>query len=96
MPQVVMQKFHNVGSGEVPHRFYEIVGTGRERRVRLTPELSRIAESETTSQLDVELRARWAIVETSFSAGVGASLISDGLAVDIDRAALTDRLRRRS
>jgi hypothetical protein len=96
MPQMVMQKFHNLSGSEVPHRFYEIVGTGPGRRVRLTPELSRIAASESTAQLDEELMARWAIVETSFSSGVGASLISEGFAVDIEGVVLTDRLRRRS
>ena len=96
MPQMVMQKFHNLAGTEIPHRFYEITGTGSRRVVRLTPELQKVAASEDLTSLTAEVDARWRIVETSFSAGVGASLISDGLAVDLDRSVLTDKLRRRS
>lgn len=56
----------------------------------------RVAGSAEFSTLAREVDARWRIVETSFSAGIGASLISDGLAVDIGRSMLTDKLRRRS
>jgi hypothetical protein len=96
MPQMVMQKFHNLAGAEIPHRFYEIAGTGSRRVVRLTSELQRVAGSEDLSTLTSEVDARWRIVETSFSARVGASLISDGLMVDLDRSVLTDKLRRRS
>lgn len=96
MPQMVMQKFHNLAGAEIPHRFYEITGNGSQRVVRLTPELQRLAASEDLSSLSSEVDARWRIVETSFSSGVGASLISDGLAVDLERSMLTDKLRRRS
>lgn len=37
MPQMVMQKFHNLVGAELPHRFYEIVGRGDRRVVHLTP-----------------------------------------------------------
>ena len=96
MPQMVMQKFHNLADAEIPHRFYEVIGAGNRRIVRLTPELQRVAASEQLSSLTSEVEARWRIVETSFSAGVGTSLISDGLTVDLDRSMLTDKLRRRS
>lgn len=93
---MVMQKFHNLPGTEVPHRFYEVVARRDRRVVRLTPELLRVAESEDLPRLTAEVDARWRIVATSFSAGIGASLIADGLAVDIDRSMLTDKLRRRS
>jgi NADP-dependent 3-hydroxy acid dehydrogenase YdfG len=59
MPAMVMQKFHNVTGGEVPHRFYEMTGTGKGRIVRLTPELQRIAGSEQLASLTEEVDARW-------------------------------------
>lgn len=44
MPAMVMQRFHNLrgdGGAEVPHRFYEVTGTPRERVVKLTDHLRR-------------------------------------------------------
>jgi hypothetical protein len=28
IPGMVMEKFHNVGGGKIPHRFYELTGRG--------------------------------------------------------------------
>ncbi|NRQ32963.1 HNH endonuclease [Nonomuraea sp. NN258] len=98
MPEMVMQKFHNLrGEGaEVPHRFYEVTGTSRERVVRLTAHLREVALSEQQSGLQAELVARWSIVETSFAAGVGRSLVEEGVAVDLEALQITDKQRRRS
>ncbi|MEV4456152.1 hypothetical protein [Microbispora sp. NPDC049633] len=80
MPEMVMRKFHNLrGAGQVPHRFYEVTGTSRERIVRLSEDLRAVAASEQTVSLRDELDARWSIVETSFAAGVGRSLIEEGV-----------------
>lgn len=96
MPQMVMQKFHNLPGGtEVPHRFYEVTGRARERIVRLTAPLQEVARSEQVASLRGELAARWSIVETSFAAEIGRSLIEDGVAVDMATLQLTDRRRRR-
>ncbi|MEV5882766.1 HNH endonuclease [Streptomyces sp. NPDC052020] len=97
MPAMVMRKFHNLGGGtEVAHRFYALGGTPRKRIVLLTPDLRRVARSEQAAGLRAELGARWSIVESSFAAGVGRSLISEGVAVDWATLKLTDKLRRRS
>lgn len=97
MPTMVMQKFHNLrGDSAVPHTFYELAGTGRQRAARPTPDLLRLAQSEQAVGLDAELGARWSIVESSFAAGVGRSLIEDGVTVDWDTLKLTDKRRRRS
>lgn len=83
MPSMVMQKFHNLrGDTTVPHTFYELTGTGRQRVVRLTPDLLRLAQSEQATGLAAELGARWSIVESSFAAGIGRSLIEDGMTID--------------
>ncbi|MEU0189858.1 HNH endonuclease [Streptomyces afghaniensis] len=97
MPMMVMQKFHNLrGDTAVPHTFYELTGTGRQRVVRLTPDLLRLAQSDQAESLAAELDARWSIVESSFAAGVGRSLVEEGVAVDWDTLKITDKRRRRS
>ncbi|MEV5573467.1 hypothetical protein AB0L06_25780 [Spirillospora sp. NPDC052269] len=96
MPQMVMRMFHNVSRTEVPHRFYELTGTRRDRVVRLTPHLRTVAMSEQADLLRDELSARWSIVETSFSTGIGASLMTEGLVVDHAEQVLYDKRRRRA
>ncbi|GAA5044613.1 hypothetical protein HNP84_004670 [Thermocatellispora tengchongensis] len=96
MPQMVMRKFHNLpGGGEVPHRFYELTGGSRERVVRLTEHLRSVARSEHAPSLREELDARWSIVEASFSAAIGRSLMQEGVAVDLGALRITDKRRRR-
>ncbi|MFI6903902.1 HNH endonuclease [Nonomuraea sp. NPDC050394] len=96
MPAMVMRKFHHLrGDGEVPHRFYEVTGTAREVVVRVTPSLREVALSEQRPSLLAELAARWSIVEMSFAAGVGRSLVEEGVAVDLETLRITDQVRRR-
>ncbi|MEU1941096.1 HNH endonuclease [Streptomyces sp. NPDC020125] len=96
MPTMVMQKFHNLRGGtQTAHRFYELTGTPSKRVVQLTPALRSIAQSEQTSSLSDELDARWSIVESSFAAGIGRSLIEEGVAVDWETLKITDKRRRR-
>ncbi|MFJ2034128.1 hypothetical protein [Streptosporangium sp. NPDC087985] len=97
MPAMVMRKFHNLrGGAEVPHRFYGVTGSSRERVVQLSDRLREIAQSEQAASLRSELVARWSIVETSFAADIGRSLILEGVAVDMTTLQITDRQRRRS
>lgn len=98
MPGMVMRKFHNLPSGgaEIPHRFYEVTGRSKERVVRLSKELRDIAGSEQAASLQGELSARWSIVETSFTAEIGRSLLLEGVYVDMTTLQITDRQRRRS
>jgi hypothetical protein len=56
----------------------------------------KVADSEDLARLTGELDARWRIVEISLSAGIGPSLMSDGLVVDPETTMLTDKRRRRS
>ena len=83
-------------SWQGPHRFYELTGPARNKVVRLTPELSGLAESEQAPLLRHEVTARWNIVETSFASGIGRSLVGDGVIVDLATMTITDRLRRKS
>jgi 5-methylcytosine-specific restriction endonuclease McrA len=85
MPGMVMQKFHNLRVlGDVPHTFYEVVGRGNDRVVRLTPDLASIATS--ADVLRDELDARWSIVESSFDADIGRTLLDRGFVLSADGA----------
>ncbi|KAA6213863.1 HNH endonuclease [Streptomyces albofaciens JCM 4342] len=95
MPGMVMEKFHNHGGGPVPHSFYDIVGRGRGRTVRLSSALGDVARSYELEGLRAELDARWSIVESSFATGIGRSLIEEGVRVDRSTLHITDLRRRR-
>ncbi|WP_206062794.1 HNH endonuclease [Nocardioides piscis] len=97
MPGMVMEKFHNLAGGtQLPTRFYEIRGRGPRRKVILTPAMLGLVGGDDGPALDGELEARWRIVESSFAAGVGRSLITEGVAVDLASGTVIDKLRRRS
>ncbi|MEN2422048.1 HNH endonuclease [Streptomyces rimosus] len=96
MPGMVMDKFHNHNRVPVPHRFYDIVGRGRARTVRLSSALEQVARSYELEGLRAELDARWSIVESSFASGIGRSLIKEGVCVDRSTLHITDLHRRRS
>jgi len=94
IPGMVMDKFHNLpGEGQTAHRFYEIQGRGPNRMVKLTPDLQAVAASG-TGLLDDELESRWRIVEASFDAGIGRSLVRQGVDVDLETGGLIARTRR--
>jgi 5-methylcytosine-specific restriction endonuclease McrA len=83
MPGMVMQKFHNLRAfGEIPHRFYEVTGRGKDQVVQLTPELTQVAQK--SALLQEELDARWSIVEISFDVGIGRSLMDRGVVLSTD------------
>lgn len=97
MPGMVLQKFHNLAGGvQLPDRFYELDGHGDDRRVVLTPAMQQVADHRDNQVLEGELEARWRIVENSFAAGVGRSLLTEGVEVDLGTGFVTDKRRRRS
>lgn len=94
IPGMVMEKFHNLrGEGQVAHRFYEIEGRGPSRLVRLTSEMMAVA-SQDTGVLDTEIDARWRIVEASFDAEIGRSLVGRGVDLDLESGTLVAPQRR--
>ncbi|MET8685061.1 HNH endonuclease [Streptomyces sp. NPDC004732] len=101
MPNMVMDKFHNLRGGPVWHRFYELTGSRREQVVRVTPELLSVAAHGQAAILGTEIEARWNIVENSFATGIGRSLLDHGMAADLETGQLaetgqlTGKLRRK-
>lgn len=95
IPGMVMEKFHNLrGTDGIPHRFYEIAGSGSSKRVLLKPELLSLAHGEGVGLLRDELGTRWSLVESAFDANIGSSLVRTGVVVSEDRLALLDHVRR--
>ncbi len=90
---MVMQKFHNVrGIGEVGHTFYRIEGRGPASQVALSPELAGLVDA--LPELEAELDARWSIVEASFDAEIGRSLVGEGFELSDDGATLVSKRKR--
>lgn len=80
MPQMVMQKFHNVPQGfAFNFDFYEILGRSSSQRVIFTDEMQAVARSENIEVLSDELLARWNIVEASFDPVLGKDLRAFGV-----------------
>ncbi len=90
--------FHNLpGKTPLPHSFFHV----QERMAGghdfiLAPALLELAGSKQRLLLDLELEARWSLVEHSVHAGIGPSLIADGVLVDLPNRWLLDKRRRRS
>lgn len=70
----VFEAFHNVNGRELPVRFFEVSGRGRQRRMVLTDECFRVFEA--SPEMGAEAEARWSLVEHAWEAGVSASLVS--------------------
>ena len=95
MPAMVMRKFHNLRSTvEVAHEFYRVHGRGADQTVEFTRALTELASADTAASLTFELDARWALVEASFDAQIGRSLVTTGVLLDPNGEFLLDRIRR--
>lgn len=72
--KVVLDKFHNVNSSEIPARFF-----AKERRgskaIALTDELFRMLEGNQGLNLPAEVEARWRLVETAWELKVSRNLL---------------------
>ena len=70
----VFKAFHNVNGRELPVRFFEVSGRGKQRRIALTDECFRVFEA--SPKMGAEAEARWGLVEHAWEAGVSTSLVS--------------------
>jgi hypothetical protein len=79
--EVVLKKFHNLNLSATPVSFFtnERLGS-RARAIALTNELFRMLESNQAQNLQIEVEARWRLVETAWELGISRNLI----AVDYD------------
>ena len=70
----VVDAFHVVNQGEVPRRFFIDERTSNSG-LRLTEEFRTLMSSSQSGSLPKEIEARWRLVETSWSIGLGRKLI---------------------
>ena len=63
----VFGAFHNLSSGEIPHRFFTDERSGRRKGIRLTDNLFNLLEVKSAENLTPEVEARWQLVETASS-----------------------------
>ena len=91
----VLDAYHNVNGAELPIRFFEVSGRGRNRSVAITDNLFLVLEDAPSVGLEAE--ARWGLVEHAWDVGVSPALVS--VAYDIETGmfrAADDGSRRRS
>ena len=70
----VLDAFHIVNQGEVPYRFF-VDQRVAEKGIQLTDELRALQGSCHVKSLPKEVEARWRLVETAWSLGLGTHLI---------------------
>ena len=70
----VFDAYHNVNGAELPVRFFEVSGRGRDRSVTITDSLFHVLEAAPSVGLEAE--ARWGLVEHAWEAGVSPALVS--------------------
>jgi 5-methylcytosine-specific restriction endonuclease McrA len=70
----VIDAFHNVGSGEIPRRFY-IDERKSNNGIRITDEFSQLSQSQQFAGLSREVESRWNLVETAWELGVSSNLL---------------------
>lgn len=94
--QHVIDAFHVVGSGDVPHRFF-----ADERRsgrgIRILDPFEELKHASQQPMLAAEVEARWRLVETAWSLSVSDGWLSIEHDVELKQlVATTGRIRRRS
>lgn len=72
----VIDAFHVVGPTEIPVRFFVDERRTSTRGIRLTDELRALAGQVSARDLTEEVEARWRLVETAWSLGIGRALVA--------------------
>jgi len=74
--KVVLDKFHNLNSSEIPQRFFIDERKGRRKRIRLNDNLFKLLELRSSENLTPEVEARWQLVETAWELDISRDLIA--------------------
>ena len=93
----VIDAFHVVGRGEIPHRFFTDERKGQKSKgIRITDEFSILSETDQMGSLPAEVEARWRLVETAWSQGIARNLLRIDYDVDTEGLFALDRQNRRT
>jgi hypothetical protein len=71
----VLDAFHVIGAASSPVQFFLQEGSGRNRAIRLTEDMLRMAEAIQYRNLSQEVEARWRLVETAWEMGISARVL---------------------
>jgi hypothetical protein len=71
----VIKRFHVVGRGDIPERFY-IDEVKTNNGIRITNEFSELLDGKQIDNLPLEVEARWKLVETAWELNISSNLIA--------------------
>ena len=71
----VLDAFHVVNQGDVPVKFFEKDFSRGSRRLILTDEVFKLANSDEAGNIIQETESRWNLVETAWEQGISSSLL---------------------
>ena len=74
--KVVLDKFHNLNSSEIPQRFFIDERKGSRKGIRLNDNLFKLLELRSSENLTPEVEARWQLVETAWELDISRDLIA--------------------
>ena len=63
----VFERFHYVSGEHTPTTFFNVEGTGNRRVLHLTQEMIQLAQGQQGANFDLEVDARWSLVESAWS-----------------------------
>ena len=72
----VIDRFHIVNRNQTPIRFYHDERDGSKKGIRLTDEIYRLRELPCSENFELEVEARWRLVETAWELKVSANLLT--------------------
>jgi len=72
----VVDAFHVVGRDSIPTKFYEKNYTNKQKGLVITDELLQLKESVQFDNLDLEVDARWNLVETAWNLNLPSNLLN--------------------
>ena len=72
----VVDAFHIVGRDSIPTKFYEKKYTNKQKGLVITDELLQLKESVQFDNLDLEVDARWNLVETAWNLNLPSNLLN--------------------
>lgn len=94
--QNVIDAFHRVGGGDVPHRFFLDERKGPRKGIRILPGLITTSRERHALTLREENDARWRLVETAWSLDLPVSAIQVTRDEESEQLFVVDKVRRKS
>lgn len=88
----VIDAFHILHDGEIGVRFYTDERKGKEKGIRLTEDLFKLAEQFQYRNLPTEVEARWRLVETAWELNLPRRVLTVGYDSESELLVVNDRM----